>query len=93
MEIARAQRRLYAVGPVIAAAFVALAIAGNSGPGFFALALVSLALFGAVVPLVQFGLSRTSWFSKHPFIGCAFALFAAVGAIAGIAARSAFNQW
>lgn len=81
------------LGPVLGIGLVLLAIAGNSGPGFFLLTLVALPVLGLVVPSVQLVLRRSAWFSSRPIAGLSLALAGALGTIVAVSTLPVFNQW
>jgi hypothetical protein len=83
----------WVLGPALGVLLIAASIVGNSGPGFFLLALVAGVFFTILVPIMQLGVRRTAMFAERPIAAFLIALAVALGALLLVSGAAIFNQW
>jgi multisubunit Na+/H+ antiporter MnhG subunit len=81
------------LGPAVGISLIALAVAGNSGPGFFIFPLVAAAFLVFLTPLLQLVLSRASRLKNRPGVTFALALGIVILGWFALSGVAVFNQW
>jgi hypothetical protein len=84
---------LWLPGPLFGVSLIALAVIGNSGPGFFFFSIAAAVGFVVLTPLIQFVLYRTPQFRARRRAACIVAIAVVTVGLLTVSGAPIFNQW
>jgi hypothetical protein len=83
----------WVAGPFVGALLVAIALIGNSGPGFFLFSIGAAGFFTVLMPAVQCTVRRLRRFEDHPIISAIVGFGVVVVLLILASSAVVVNQW